>query len=608
MRAVMTDLWLTFWHLLPANPIVLRVIAMGGKRVQHLVIRTVYLAALLGVMGILQMGMDSGSGSLAALARSSSRVFVYISFFQLAMIALVAPVFTAGAISQEKDAETFDVLLTTPLSNAQIVLGSLASRLFFVIALLISGLPIFCITMLFGGVTSREIFLSFGIAGCTAVLTGSLAILISVCKVGTRGTIFSFYAGIALYLAAGLGLGLLPWTHVPETVPPGGSAGMTWMTLAHPFWALAAALSQCPTPSFAEVARYPWPLDRMLPEPHLGYMVLTLGVSAVMIAWSALCVRGGARQGEPGRLRRLLGRRARGAGGAARRPRRVWSNPVAWREAMTRGSVAGGTLAWYGYLGLATLACLWLLYANLTSAFPGGSQARDWLTVIVLVEFVMVLLMAANTAATAITREREAGTIELLLTTPLTSEEIVRGKLRGLVSFTLPLLAAPAATVLVMALADFALARKTPAAWPEAVLVVPFLMLVYAAFACMLGLHMSLKCRTSVQAVLAAVGLLVALAFGLGLCALGVFGGGPELAGLLGPLTFVTSIYLALNPEHLHAGSGFAGVGAAGNIVATRTVIVVGTVIAAGLYAAIAIGVYRTIIRNFDFVIRKQSS
>ncbi len=607
MRALLTDLWLTLWHLLPANPIVLRVIAMSGKRVQHLVIRTTYLVVLLGVMLIAQAGMDSGSGSLAALAKSSSRVFVYISFFQLAMIALVSPVFTAGAISQEKDADTFNVLLTTPLSNAQIVLGSLASRLFFLIVLLISGLPVFCITMLFGGVTTREIFLSFGIAGCTAVLTGSLAILISVTRVGTRGTVFSFYTGVALYLAAGLVLGFLPWTHVPETVPAGGRAGMTWMTLVHPFWALAAALSQCPTPSSAEVAGYPWPIDRMLPRPDLTYMALTLAASAVMVAWSAMCVRGGARQGEPGRLRRLLGRRTRGAAAATRRPRRVWSNPVAWREAMTRGSASGTAFAWYGYLSMATLAGLWLLYADLTSTFPAGSQARDWLTVIVLVEFVMVLLMAANTAATAITREREAGTIELLLTTPLTSDQIVRGKLRGLVSFALPLLAAPAATVLVLALADFALARQPPAAWPEAVLVAPFLMLVYVAFACMLGLHMSLKCRTSVQAVLAAVGLMVVLAFGLGLCALGVLSGGRELAGLLGPLTFVASIYMALNPESLDVGSVIIGRAGGGSITAIRTTIVIGTVMAAGLYAAIAIGVYRTIVRNFDFVIRKQS-
>ena len=77
--------------------------------------------------------------------------------------ALLAPIFTAGAITQEKDSQTYDILLATPLTNGQIVLGSLLSRLFFIVALLVSGIPIFSITQIFGGVAIKSIALSFGI-------------------------------------------------------------------------------------------------------------------------------------------------------------------------------------------------------------------------------------------------------------------------------------------------------------------------------------------------------------------------------------------------------------------------------------------------------------
>ena len=50
----------------------------------------------------------------------------------------MSPIFTAGAITQEKDSQTYDILLSTPLTNGQIVLGSLLSRLFFVISLLLT--------------------------------------------------------------------------------------------------------------------------------------------------------------------------------------------------------------------------------------------------------------------------------------------------------------------------------------------------------------------------------------------------------------------------------------------------------------------------------------
>jgi len=102
------------------------------------------------------------SRALSELAKQSTQTFMYVSMVQLLLMSFIAPVFCAGAITQEKDANTYHILLTTPLSNAQIVLGSLFSRICFVWVLLLSGLPIFCITMLYGGVTTTEICESFG--------------------------------------------------------------------------------------------------------------------------------------------------------------------------------------------------------------------------------------------------------------------------------------------------------------------------------------------------------------------------------------------------------------------------------------------------------------
>ncbi len=68
---------------------------------------------------------------LAELAGTSAMLFQRMSYLQLMLVALLAPIFTAGAITQEKDSQTYDILLSTPLTNGQIVLGSLLSRLFF---------------------------------------------------------------------------------------------------------------------------------------------------------------------------------------------------------------------------------------------------------------------------------------------------------------------------------------------------------------------------------------------------------------------------------------------------------------------------------------------
>ena len=158
--SVFRDLALWFWRLLPGNPILLRVVAMGGKRIRHLWTRVVYLLALFMVLLVMGAGLLSPrqASSLAELAKSSTQVFLYVSLVQLALMSFIAPIFCAGAITQEKDANTYHILLTTPLTAGQIVFGSLFSRMYFVWVLLLSGLPIFCITMVYGGVTQAEVF------------------------------------------------------------------------------------------------------------------------------------------------------------------------------------------------------------------------------------------------------------------------------------------------------------------------------------------------------------------------------------------------------------------------------------------------------------------
>src|SRR3954466_3929458 len=233
-----------FWRLVPANPILVRVVQAGGKRKRDLLIRCAYLGILLFlvIFLLLQSAGNLASASLSDLSKQSSEIFYYMSYAQLALVALLAPIFTAGAITQEKDSQTYDILLSTPLTNGQIVLGSLLSRLFFVIALLISGIPIFSVTQIFGGVAIASITMSFAIAAATAFVTGSLAMAIATFKVGTRRTIFSFYLFVVIYIVGILLLDQLPyfWIAGPRTSTT--TSHISWFTGIHPFLALRVIL------------------------------------------------------------------------------------------------------------------------------------------------------------------------------------------------------------------------------------------------------------------------------------------------------------------------------------------------------------------------------
>src|ERR1035437_6598059 len=173
------------------NPILLRVVTAGGRRLRHAFTRWGYLGLLIMVLLVawVAAGMG-GTKSLSDYSKSSSQVFSAISYVQLAMVCLLAPVFCAAAITQERDSQTYNILLATPLTNSHIVIGSLFSRLYYVVALLLSGLPVFAITLLYGGVTRDSILLSFAIAMSTALFTGSLAIAIAVFRLGSGKTVF----------------------------------------------------------------------------------------------------------------------------------------------------------------------------------------------------------------------------------------------------------------------------------------------------------------------------------------------------------------------------------------------------------------------------------
>src|ERR1700721_46983 len=119
-----------FWRLLPANPILLRVVSMGGRRWRDLLYRCAYLALLIGVV-LISLAVYGIGESLSELAKTSSMLFERLSYCQLGLVTVLAPIFTAGAITQERDSQTYDILLATPLTNGQIVLGSLLSDLFF---------------------------------------------------------------------------------------------------------------------------------------------------------------------------------------------------------------------------------------------------------------------------------------------------------------------------------------------------------------------------------------------------------------------------------------------------------------------------------------------
>lgn len=593
----------------PANPILLRVVTAGGRRWRHAFTRWIYLGLLIGVLLVALLGASpTNQQSLSDLAKASTQVFKYISFAQLAMICLLAPVFTAGAITQERDSQTYNILLATPLTNSEILLGSLFSRLYYVVALLLSGLPVFAITLFYGGVTGVNIALSAAIAMTTGLFTGAVAMAIAVFRLGTGKTVFWFYVFnvvylVGLYIVDRL-IGVDPVTLVRNT---------TILTGIHPFLALEAIVN--PTsyvaPDLAALSSWPRIFRWYLAYPAYSYVALTLLGSLAVLTPSALVLRRVAQQSDVGfvqYLRHLFKPREEVKG---RRARHVWTNPVAWREAATRAGVSVRGVARWATVLVGALAAIVLLYFHHYGKVDGGIDGtRKWLVGLVTLEFSVALLVATNTSASAVTRERESRTLDLLLVTPITSRYYIWGKLRGLVSFMLPFAAVPTLTVLVVMIYDVingTILTNNAVVFPEVLLAMPLFLTVIIAWACMLGLQLSLKWTRTIVAVMASVGVLAGIAGVLGICGFTMAAKFTVFGIVVGSFSPFTAVAMMLDPMEF-ARESFLDAGGLSGVSTPigRLVMFCSILVSCIVYCSIVWAMYRSMVRNFDMIIRKQ--
>ncbi len=681
-----------FWRLVPANPILLRVIENGGKRRRDLFIRCAYLGILVVFVTISLLSSSAGA-DLAKLANTSYDIFQKMSYLQLVLVALIAPVFTAGAITQERDNQNYDILLSTPLTNGQIVLGSLLSRMFFVIALLVSGIPVFAVTQIFGGVAISAIVRSFAVAAATAFVTGALAMAIATLKVGTRRTIFGFYLFIVTYLAAGVLLGRLDSFKIALVDGAGKFSDLSstsWLTGINPFLALRSILfdrSYLPP----ELTQLPpslraWPYSSYLTNPAGFFVGSMFLLSFLLVIPSIVLLRRLAQNSVPLRTWLVQLLRFRGASGT-RKPRTVWSNPVAWREARTKASAARAVVLRYAFVVVGLLGAILLCagyalkqpvtrWVDTDSYDPAArmltvyteTQAktyRVWPNTIIMlqdrvlpighisrklvvaeegttpdqkglallklspvprrieagavrqlvmgitfVELAVILLIVTNAAASTVTREKEDGTLDLLLSTPITSRFYIWGKLRGLVSFVLPLVAVPVASACIFVIYDIGhmliSGDMDASGWivlPEAILLFPAMFTIVAAFAAILGMQMSLRCRTTVMAVMSSVGIVAGVCGTLGWCGYNLLDRtSTQFSLALSALSPFTLLMLMIDPQRI-APVLFE----TADLGTTRVITFVFALVGLVAYTLGVWAMYRSMIRNFDMTIRRQS-
>ena len=180
---------------------------MRGRRA--FVILTVYLVLLASFGWMVELILErqksaafGGSGALAS-AQIGQGIFIALLMLETLLVIALAPAFTAGAISLEREKQTLDMLATTPVSSLSIVIGKLLSALTYLFILIFASIPLTALVFVFGGVSPDEVIRGYAVLLATALGLCSLGLFWSALMRRTQAaSIATYFAVLAVTLGS----------------------------------------------------------------------------------------------------------------------------------------------------------------------------------------------------------------------------------------------------------------------------------------------------------------------------------------------------------------------------------------------------------------------
>lgn len=425
------------------GPIFAREWMVAPRRLRFYLQRIVFVLALFSLVSTawaLLAGIQQVR-NIGDLSRFGLLVFQIVVPLELIVTMFLAAVASASNVAQEKDRRTLDLLLLTRLSSSQIVLGKLASSLIGIGNLILATLPLLLLIAILGGVSAQQVYLATAIIVVTAAWAGALANLVAFWREKTFQT-------LAITL-----LGIVSWLAFCEAIAAASVPGIAarWADVLSP-------------------ARVLWTVCQPIaPQSWLaipgGVAVAYCGLGLVVTVGLCLLTILRLRVWNPSRQLRQVAVEpdedyAATEGSVAqeqrswkvRAPRRMWNNPVLWREIRTWAYGRKLMIIRVVYVALFLAAVAGLHWSVSSGTALQRSRLADEMVPIAarlivpffVVSFVMINALAVN----SITNERDAQALDLLLATQISPRQFLLGKLVGVLYVTKEMVLLPIALAL----------------------------------------------------------------------------------------------------------------------------------------------------------------
>ena len=159
------------------NPVLQRELLVNLRMKRAFVLLFVYVA-LLGAVVFFAWPRDQRLD----LTQSPEEARQLVNWFflgQYVLMSLMVPSFAAGSITGEKERQTYEMLLASPMRPQAIVTGKLAAALCHLAVLVIASLPIVMLCLPLGGVSPYEVMATYLAMAMSVITFGMICLTAS---------------------------------------------------------------------------------------------------------------------------------------------------------------------------------------------------------------------------------------------------------------------------------------------------------------------------------------------------------------------------------------------------------------------------------------------
>ncbi len=365
---------------------------------------------------------EVGAARIRAYGLIAPAIALSVGWIMATALPIIAAALGSGTMLEEKQGRTMESILSTPMNAWTIVASKVSSRVMQVLILSLITLPILLASRTFGGLSLQNVFAFTLVTICQAIFATVIATWFSL-------RVKKAWSAMTSAVAATITLSVIPF--VPAFIGGFSDWSQTLM-----MWLLGIALHLSPIGALVLLS-----IDEQSPMPG-GLMPFEGSTWVVSSAWCLLLswiimsmTAARLRLEAVGKVKQRVTRSKRAQRKAAvrkgrKRSRTVFGNPVAWRELRQPLFKGARTFKIVGvFIGAGALIYLY------TQADPTAQEMHYSL---IFICFFISCLTPLNATTGSVAGEREARTLDVLLSTPMSAWSILFGKLLG--AFPMPML------------------------------------------------------------------------------------------------------------------------------------------------------------------------